>query len=71
MRDNSRINAGSLNGNNIGQTISFKDEEGDTVIGKLAGVKRSRDYKTNTLYIDVVGVFMVDHNHDIELRSNF
>lgn len=71
MRDNPRINAGSLNGNNIGQTISFKDDERDTIIGKLAGVKRSADYKTNTLYIDVIGVFMVNHDHEIEIRSYF
>lgn len=71
MRDNPTSNAGSLNGRHIGQTISFKDENGDTIIGKLSGVKRAANYLTNTLYMDAIGAFVVNHNHEVEIRSNF
>lgn len=67
MRDSS-ITVGSLNANYVGEVISFKDSEGDQIIGRIAGIRRSSDYKTYTIYCDVLGAFDMNFDDRVELR---
>jgi hypothetical protein len=66
---NSTLTVGSLNANYVGSVISFKVPEGDLITGRIAGIRRSADYKTYTLYLDVMGSFELAFDLRVEIRS--
>lgn len=67
--NNTTMRAGALNGNYIGSAISFKDTNGDVILGKFVGMRRDKDYKSYTIYLEMIGSFDVAWDLDIEVRN--